>query len=213
MLWQPENTINENLVRLIDPGQPLRRDDVFLPSIEFSVIELLWTSFWFGVFTVGSVIIGFTMIERIMLQTVGGERLPSLILIMLSILCCLGAFYLWKSLRSKLASRALLKAGRYRNGLFILDNAILIRFKSQIFYVERERIRDFQIIPRGRGESPDLNMVVEAQDHGVTSVNLRHLNLDCSAYTLKKSLINWFNTGEWRILTALSDAGMPKMQV
>jgi hypothetical protein len=46
MEWIPDSAIEHKLYRLIDMDQPLHKDDIFLPSITFSMSEIIWLVFW-----------------------------------------------------------------------------------------------------------------------------------------------------------------------
>ena len=213
MEWQPENKINKRLFRLIDPEQPLHSDDIFLPSVDYSVIDLLWVGLWFCIFTTGIIALSYGLIDEFMFDIHEKESkgLPSAISILLVLGFCFGAFKTWSSLHSKLIRREMLKNGRFRNGMFILKNAILLHHMSQIFYVEKKYICDLHIITKGRGDPPKLLMIIQKNDEERINVRIDNLNLKYSVYTLKKSIIHWVNTGIWEIQTAVSEFSMPKI--
>ena len=213
MEWQPDNQISKSLFRVIDPAQPLRSDDVFLPSVDFTVMDLLWCCFWFCVFSTGVIAVTYELMGKLMLVSHENDQsgLPSLISILVIVVLCYGVFRTWNALSAQLIRRKMLKNGCYRNGMFILEDAILLHCVSQTFHIEKAFIRDFQIISKGRGETAELQMVLKKNDSAPIKVNLSNLNLELTAFTLKRSLINWKNTGKWVVLPALSDIDMPKL--
>ncbi len=213
MKWLPDNAIDKRLFRLIDPKQPLHKGDIFLPSMDFSIVGIVWLSFWLCLFTTGIVGISYELINKLMLALPAQESkgVPPGVSVILFLIFGFGVFRVWGSLRSMLIRRQLFKQGRYRNGMFILNDAILIHSMSQIFYVEKKYISNFHIIPKGRGEPPELLMVMQKNEDERAHVNLYNLNLEHSAYTLNKSLVNWINTGEWELKIALSSLNMPEI--
>ncbi len=212
MEWQPENKIDKRLSRLIDPEQPLRDSDVFLPSVDFSIIELLWLGFWLLIFVVGALAASNELLAKFsFVHNQESKGLPIIISILMLIGSCFASYKIWGSLNSRLTQRKMWKNGRYRNGMFILNDAILLHSMQQIFFVEKKYIRGFHIVHKGRGEEPHLLMIMQKDKEEPINVNLHTFQLEHNAYTLKKTLIHWINTGRWEIQTALSEFNMPEI--
>lgn len=198
MEWLAEKKIDKKLFRLIDPEQPLRHDDVFLPSVDFSILELMWVVFWALVFSTGVLGILFGLMESLQNSE---PVLSSMIIIqtLLAAACFYGAQKSWRSLYWKLYRRNLLKTGRYRVGMFILEDAILLHLRSQICHIEKQWIRQLHIVYKGRGDSPELLLILNRNDHQQTNINLKILQLTHTAPELKKSISKWMNSGIWQI--------------
>ncbi|MCB1584449.1 MAG: hypothetical protein KDI92_15435 [Xanthomonadales bacterium] len=196
MEWQPENEIDPKLLRLIDPEQPLQQNDVFLPTVDFSVLELIWVVFWALVFSTGLLANLYGLIGS--LQNSETAQLAIIIKALLAAACFYGAYKLWRSFYWKLYRRKLLTAGRYRHGMFILKDAILLYTRSQIFLIEKQWIRQLHIDYKGRGDSPELILILDKNGQQA-HINLKILLLTYTAPELKKSLTEWMNSGVWKI--------------
>lgn len=96
--------------------------------------------------------------------------------------------------------------------MFILDDAILLHYASQVLFIEKKLIRDVQIVQKGRGETPKLQLIVLNSGNKPFPVDLSYLELNHNVYTLKKSLIHWINSGKREIQTVLSDFQMPEIR-
>lgn len=214
MEWQPENEIDERLFRLIDPQQPLRSTDTFLPSVDYSILDIVWDAFLLFIFATGVIALSYDLIDKFLfvIHEEESKGLPIVVSVLLITAFCFGAFQTWRAWHSKLLRRRMLKNGRYRNGMFILDDAILLRSRPQILNIEKKHIRDIHIVIKGRGDPPVLLMTLQESDEDQRiNVNISQLNLEQNAFTLKKSLIHWINTGTWEIQTALADFDIPKI--
>ena len=201
MEWQPEDSIDNRLRRLIDPEQPLRRNDIFLPSMNFSILYILVSGFWFSVFITGTLVISYELLDKfVFVGDVGVNKgLPGVVSIILLLAGAFAAYKSWHSLSSRLKQRELFKNGRYRNGMFILKNAILLHSFSQIFLIEKENILDFHIPPKGRGEPSKLLIVMQKNEEERINIDLSTLDIDYTANELKGALMHWMKTGVWEI--------------
>ncbi len=141
-----------------------------------------------------------------------GNSLPLVISIVLISAFGFGAFKAWRSLSLSFKRKQMQKTGRYRDGMFILDDAILLHYASQVLFIEKKLIRDVQIVQKGRGETPKLQLIVLNSGNKPFPVDLSYLELNHNVYTLKKSLIHWINSGKREIQTVLSDFQMPEIR-
>lgn len=204
MQWQPEDQIDSKLFRLIDPDQPLQKNDIFLPGITSSSLEITWNGFWLGLFIIGVTGISYNLFDAYLsaAETINNKQhkgMPVVVSVLLLFTLGFGAFRAWQSLKNRLIQRKLIKTGRYRTGMFILNNAILVHYLSQIFFVEKKNIDDFQIIRKGRGDPSELLMIVQTNDKERISINLHDLQLKYTAEALKPSLSHWLKTGKWNM--------------
>jgi hypothetical protein len=200
MEWLPETEIDQKLSRLIDPDQPLHHNDVFLPSVDFSVAELVWVVFWALVFSTGVLSLSYGLIEPLQNSEPTQSPPGSIVInVLLAAACLYGAYRSWRALYLKLDRRRSAQAGRYRSGMFILKDAILLHTRSQILLVEKQWIRQLRWVHKGRGDSPELILVLDKNGQQQANINLKVLQLNYPASELKKSLTEWINTGVWAI--------------
>jgi len=213
MEWLPADAVDPSLARLIDPDQALQENDVFLPRITFSKVEIIWKGLWLGICVLGIFSMSFQQISSRVFSSPDQKAsgFPIAIAAMLVLALCFGAWKIWKSLHASVTQLKLFKAGRYRNGLFVLNDGLMLHNQSEIFFVEKKNIRRIDVVPRGRAEPLDVFLVLAKNDDELMRINLTNWDLDLHGYSLKASLVNWINTGNWEIKTAFSALNMPEI--
>ncbi|WP_223786538.1 hypothetical protein [Marinicella meishanensis] len=201
MEWQSAKKIDQALYRFIDPEQPLLENDVFLPSVDFSVIELIWVVFWVLVFATGVLGISYGLIDQWLTADHAQLMQGSIIAFnaLLVAACLFGAYKTWRSFYWKLFRRRLFKAGRYRHGLFVLEDGLLLHSMSQICLIDKSRIRRLHVVHKGRGDPLELLLILHKNGQENVHINLKMLQLSHTATELERSLCQWINSGVWKI--------------
>lgn len=201
MKWQPEQTIDQQLYRLIDPKQPLQDNDVFLPSMDFSVMELIWVAFWGLVFSTGVLALSYGLIDPLLLTEPAESPKRSKIIneSLLLLACLFGAYKSWSAFYGKLTRRKSFKEGRYRQGMFVLKDAILLHSMSQVLLIDKPNIHRLHVVHKGRGDSPELLMILHKDGQDNVHINLKIMKLAHTATALEQSLTEWISSGAWRV--------------
>ena len=195
MKWQPEDQIDLKHFRYIDPNQPLMEEDIFLPTKDFTSVDVFSAGFWFFIFSAGAI----TFLNLLFFANPEKTNLPPFISILLLLAFAFGVYRTWRGLKNIFIRRKLFQTGRYRNGIFILNDGILLHAYSQIFFVEKKYIRNFQRVEKGRGETPELRMIMQKDEQKPIYVDLMSFQIAYTANDLNRALTHWQNTGVWKI--------------
>jgi len=206
--WLPVNTAPLFIEKLIDPDIPLEDSLNFIP-IEghekprgrffnkiYFIVHLLFT------------LIMFFGIYQILFEPRLLDLLYSWAIFIFSIaILAAGSWWLWRNNQHKQQEakhlQELLKSGKYRQGMFVLSEGIVLHKRESICYVPKNDIEKFTLILRGRTSEnkKELNIHAKDQEDKLWNINLDFLNHQQSDQYRSRNLINaltiWLNTGKW----------------
>lgn len=195
--WVPRSAVPPALARPLDPDRPLEASTQFIPSAGFSLLYAAFAGFWWLVAATLVVAVlaelGYRLLGRAATDKDTQAGLPVLLGVGLLLGAIWAIFKLTRSIQQRLALRRDWQAGRFRDGIFLLEEGLLLGKNDLAFFLPRDVIANVERVERGRGETPDVQVLYD--DNGSPArLSLLHMDLEMQTFELLRTLNEWLET-------------------
>ncbi|MEM1249728.1 MAG: hypothetical protein AAGK22_25355 [Acidobacteriota bacterium] len=194
-VWTACKALPNTLRRYTDPDRPLPQGSRYIESAGASLLYILFAGFWWLVATGLAVAMLNELSGRLLGPSPAEPGLPPLILVGLLLCAIFGVYNLTRTIAEQRGVRKERLEGRFREGLFLLDDGLLLKKQDHALFLPKDAVTRFERITRGRGDGSfiQVHYDVETGERGLLS--LERMDLDSVAFELEKRLDAWLQEG------------------
>ena len=191
--WLDEKQAPLYIRNYIDKNIPLMDKSTFIPVAPTGIFEILF----YGVFFCVSLFITWFYTKKIFITEVITLKITyGMLYTVLIFLTFFLAWILWQTYKDSKLNKKKLIDGKYRQGLFILDDGLILYTTKQYFFAPHSKIKKFILTRKDRKKPYDLKMQVYDQNNSLAIVSLEYLKQNNDS--LHESLSKWLKTNDWK---------------
>jgi hypothetical protein len=191
--WVAADEAPEHLRDLLDPEQTLRASQVFLPSDSGSLFYVVHNGIWIVVLGMLSLTSMLDLV-RSLAGTETPPLLPPWLAGTIAAACGAGAVLVARGLGRALRVRRRQREGRHREGLFVLDDAVLVHRRGRVFVAPREHIVRAHFRWR-KGDASIAELHVRDSRGVLIAIDINFLQRHGS--DVVPWMQHWIDTGDW----------------